>query len=319
MITTVVGSFPFSLNKATTFKDKLLNVLGSYDPYKLAINEIISAQFNSDIDIVSDGQVRGDMLSSFTKYIPGFKYNMNSSVIVSKILPPGVDITINDINYSIKFLNKLMDLKGLSKEEKSLKGVKGIVTGPSTIVHSSRIESFYKDKNHAIIDLAHALKKEVNTLSRTGVKYIQIDEPFLSTGMVNIKVAKEAISILTDDVEIPMAIHVCGNLDQIFTDLFKFKVDIVDMEFAGNKVNIGLLEKHSSKLNNKKIGFGCIDTTLNELDNREDIKLLITKAIDIVGRDNLILDPDCGLSKVDKNIAFNKLKLMTQLNKELSW
>ena len=32
------------------------------------------------------------------------------------------------------------------------KGVKGIITGPTTIIHSSRIQSFYKNKEDAIID-----------------------------------------------------------------------------------------------------------------------------------------------------------------------
>ena len=40
--------------------------------------------------------------------------------------------------------------------------------------------------------------------------YIQVDEPFLSTGMVDMKTAREAIDIIHDGLEIPLGMHVCG-------------------------------------------------------------------------------------------------------------
>ena len=45
---------------------------------------------------------------------------------------------------------------------KNFKGVKGIITGPTTLVLSSRVEGFYNrdKKEKIIIDMAMALKKE---------------------------------------------------------------------------------------------------------------------------------------------------------------
>lgn len=153
------------------------------------------------------------------------------------------------------------------------KGIKGIITGPSTIVYSSRIESFYKHKEDAILDLARSLKHEVEAIEKKiNPVYIQVDEPFLSTGLVDLKVASKAIDIIGENLSVPLAMHVCGNLDNVFKDLIKFNIDILDCEFAGNDINIKILEENSSLIRNKKIGFGCLDTSINEVDSKKKLK-----------------------------------------------
>ena len=159
MISTVVGSFPVDIKKAETIKDKILNVFGAYDPYKAAIKEAVISQLDAGVDIVSDGQVRGDMVTSFTQFIPGMKMEHNSTVITSKIRDPIKEITVNDLKFAKKVISNYYN--GNIPQNK---GIKGIVTGPSTIVYSSRIESFYKNKDDAIIDLAYSLKKEVDAI-----------------------------------------------------------------------------------------------------------------------------------------------------------
>lgn len=242
------------------------------------------------------------------------KIEDGNTVIVSKIRNPTQEISIKDMQYAKKVMKEYYG--GKIPEGK---GIKGIITGPNTIVHSSRIQSFYKNKEDAIIDLAHSLKFEVDAIAKK-VKpvYIQVDEPFLSTGMVDMKTAREAIDIIHDGLDIPLAMHVCGILDNAFKDLTRFNVDILDMEFAGNNVNMGVLEKNASLLGSKKVGFGCVDSSVNEVDDIKDIDELVAKAIEIVGKENLIIDPDCGLRRAPKDVAFEKLKLMNQIKDKYS-
>ena len=63
MRSTVVGSFPAEESSPSNFKDKLLNAFGSYDPFKEAIKSSVIAQLDAGVDIVSDGHLRGDMVS----------------------------------------------------------------------------------------------------------------------------------------------------------------------------------------------------------------------------------------------------------------
>lgn len=309
MKSTVVGSFPAKESSPSNFKDKLLNTLGLYDPFREAIRSSVIAQLDAGVDIISDGQVRGDMVSIFTKYIPGMKIDDGNIVIVSKIRNPVKEISIKDMQYAKKVMKEYYD--GNIPEGK---GIKGIITGPNTIVYSSRIESFYKNKEDAIIDLAHSLKFEVNAIAKkVEPAYIQIDEPFLSTGIVDMKTAREAIDIIHEGLDLPLGMHVCGILSDAFKDLAKFNIDILDMEFAGNNINLGVLEENVSLLTNKKVGFGCIDSSVHTVDDISDIDMLVSRAIEIVGKDNLLLDPDCGLRRSPKDIAFKKLKLMNEI------
>ena len=73
MKSTVVGSYPVEVKNPTSAKDKLLKAFGSYDNYKQSIKDSVISQLDAGIDIISDGQVRGDMVSIFTQYIPGMK------------------------------------------------------------------------------------------------------------------------------------------------------------------------------------------------------------------------------------------------------
>ncbi|MBQ2666029.1 methionine synthase [Methanobrevibacter sp.] len=314
MKSTVVGSYPVELKELSSSKDKLLKFLGAHDTYKDAIKSSVIAQLDAGVDIISDGQVRGDMVSIFTEYIPGMRIEDGNTFIVSKIRNPTKEISVKDLQYAKKVMS---DYYGGKIPEG--KGVKGIITGPNTIVHSSRIQAFYKNKEDAIIDLAHSLKHEVDAIAKKAEpSYIQIDEPFLSTGMVDMKTAREAIDILRDGLDVPLAMHVCGILSQAFKDISRFNVDILDFEFAGNNVNIGVLEKNADLIANKKIGFGCIDSSVNTLDDAKDVEELVKKAIEIVGKDNLILDPDCGLRRAPKDIAFGKLKLLNEIKDKYS-
>lgn len=314
MKSTVVGSFPVEVSSPSNFKDKLLNAFGSYDQFKQAIESCVLAQLDAGVDIISDGQVRDDMVSIFTNYIPGMKIEDGNTMIVSKIRRPTQEISIKDLQYAKKVMSNYYN----GKIPEGC-GVKGIITGPNTIVHSSRILSFYKSKEDAIIDLAHSLKYEVDAIAKK-VKpvYIQIDEPFLSTGMVDMKTAREAIGILHDGLDVPLGMHVCGILSDTFSEISKFNVEILDFEFAGNNVNLGVLEKNASLISDKKIGFGCVDSSVNEVDDKNDVDNLVKKAVEIVGKDNLLLDPDCGLRRAPKDVAFQKLKLMNDIKDKYS-
>lgn len=314
MKSTVVGSFPVEVKGPSSAKDKLMNTFGAFDPFKQSIEDSVIAQLDAGVDIISDGQVRGDMVSIFTEYIPGMKIVDGNTEIISKIRNPTKEISIKDLQYAKKIMK---DYFGGSIPEG--KGVKGIITGPNTIVHSSRITGFYKNKEDAIIDLAHSLKFEVDAIAKkVEPVYIQIDEPFLSTGMVDMKVAKEAIGIIKDGLEVPLAMHVCGILSDAFKDISKFNVDILDFEFAGNDVNLGVLERNADLIADKKIGFGCVDSSVNVVDDENDVDVLVKKAIEIVGKDNLILDPDCGLRRAPKDVAFRKLELMNEIKVKYS-
>lgn len=319
MLTTVVGSYPASPQEPSSFFDRISSFFGAYDEYKPAIALAVHDQIDAGIDIISDGQVRANMIEIFAGSIPGMAVEDKIPKITGKILPLPQSIGAEDLKFAIRIANKIStdSMKGSKKIENNIKGVKGIITGPSTLAYSSRIDGFY-DKNRkkdVILDLAYTLKREVDYLEDAGAMMIQIDEPFLSTGIVDIKTAKKSMDILTKNLSAPVSLHVCGNIVEVFPELLKFKVDIIDCEFAGIPQNIDVLE--NIDLKGKKIGFGCIDTKTDEIESLKQVSNLIKKGVELIGEENMLIDPDCGMRMRSRNAAFSKLKIMVEAVKWL--
>jgi len=311
MIKTVVGSYPVVKGAPQNIIDKIKNKLGMFDEFKYAIEQSIYGQLDAGIDILSDGQTRGDMVEIFVSNLYGFE----GKRVVGKI-EHTKPITLNDIKYSNKILKSLPNTQN--------KSIKGLLTGPCTIASSIRIEnnthySDNKDEN-LIYDLANALKKEAEAI-QNNVSTIQIDEPILSTGMYDLDMAKQAINLITEDLKVPISMHVCGDALGVYSELHNFNVDMLDFEFASNKKNLEVLEDI-----NKKIGFGSINTKLKTVESVDNVKSLIREGVEILknnpkfnninGNINdklnnfVVIDPDCGMRLLPLNIAQQKLKNM---------
>ncbi|CAB3288177.1 Methionine synthase [Methanocaldococcus lauensis] len=304
MITTVVGSYPV-VKKEKTFFDNVKKVFGLYDEYKYAIEKAVVDQVNAGIDIISDGQVRGDMIEIFTSKMYGF----DGKRVIGKIefIEP---ITVKDILYA----------KNIAKKLNPKVVVKGIITGPCTISASVRVENYYTDNRdeNLIYDIAKALRKEVEELKKY-VSIIQIDEPILSTGLYDFDIARKAIDIIVKDLNIKFSMHVCGNVYNIIEELNKFNVDILDHEFASNRKNLDILECIE-----KKVGFGCVNTKIKKVESVDKIKSLIEEGLEILKNnenlsknlfENILIDPDCGMRLLPIDVAFNKLKNMVKATK----
>lgn len=312
MLTTVVGSYPALSKGPSSISEKLSSFFGAFDNYKSAIELAVHDQIEAGVDIISDGQVRAGMVEIFASSIYGMDVEGKTPKITGKILPSPGSIGAGDLKYAVKVAGEISkDYSKNSKKilEEGVKGVKGIITGPSTLVFSSRLEGFYNKKEDAILDLAYVLKDEAESLEKGGAVYVQIDEPFVSTGVVDINTAKKAVEIVTEDLKIPKALHVCGDVTDVFSELLKFDVDIIDCEFAGIPKNIQVLE--NVDLQGKKIGFGCLDTKTDRIETREEVEELIKKGIDLIGAENMLADPDCGMRMRSRDAAFSKLKVMT--------
>lgn len=325
MLTTVVGSYPVVTRNPESMTEKIKSSLGSFDPFKAALELAVRDQVQAGVDIISDGQVRGSMLEIFAQEIPGMGLDGNKPVIHGKITPAPYSIGADDLKTAIKAagnispeFNKKEDILTDHKFTNGFKGVKGIITGPTTLALSSLLEGFYsKEHREEIVkDLAWALKKEAEYLENAGAALIQVDEPFLSTGMADIKTARKALEIIRKNLSIPLAMHVCGDLSGVWDELLKFEVDILDCEFAGQPKNQQILE--NTNLKGKKLGLGCVDSKTDKIENQEQVAQIIKKGLEYFGEENIIADPDCGMRLRSREAAFSKLKVMVETVKWLS-
>ena len=278
--TTVVGSYPVV---------KGSGLLARMDPLKNAVEVAVADQITAGIDIISDGQVRGDMIHAFTSHLPGIR----GSSVVGKVQPAARPITLADTKYA------------LSKHPK----VKGILTGPSTLAHGLSLETpFYRNKDELVLDLAQALAVEADYLQNAGVTLLQIDEPIFSTGAANIAIGREAVNAIVGRLRVPVCLHVCGNLSDVVDDVLRTDVAVFDFEFANNPGNLEVLS--GKDLRGRMIGYGCVDSADPAIENVETIRKRIEAAVDVFSPEAMLIDPDCGLRMQSHETALGKLKNM---------
>jgi 5-methyltetrahydropteroyltriglutamate--homocysteine methyltransferase len=277
LATTVVGSYP-------VVKGGGLRSL--FDPLHAAVETAVGDQIAAGIDIISDGQVRGDMIGAFTSKLPGIK----EQEVIGKIQPASGPITVGDTKYAI------------SKSPK----VKGIITGPTSLAHGLHISTpMYRDKEELVPDLAAALLVEARALEAAGITLLQIDEPIFSTGIADLAVGKLAVEQIAAGLHLPVCMHVCGNLGNVIDELLKFNVNVFDFEFANNPDNLDLLSRRD--LAGKMIGFGCVDNTTDQIESVHEIRKRIEKGVEIFDPKIMLIDPDCGLRMRTHEAAYAKL------------
>ncbi len=275
--TTVVGSYP-ALPKRT--------LSSLFDPFHGAVMTAVAAQKEAGIHIISDGQVRGDMITTFASKLPGVRGND----VIGRVHPPDVPVTIRDTRYAVSCHPY----------------VKGIITGPSTLSHGLRIVTpQYRGRDELVPDLADALAGEASALSRTGVVMIQVDEPIFSTGAADLSLGAEGIRKIADAVSVPLCMHVCGPLVRIIDEILEMPVGILDFEGSCEPANIDIFSQKD--LRDRYIGFGCVASASPAPDPVETILSRIQQGIEVFGPERLLLDPDCGLRMNAPDIAFTKL------------
>lgn len=283
--TTVVGSYPVVRGQG------LRSLL---DPLSSAMKTAVLEQVMAGIDIISDGQVRGDMVRMFTGSLPGIK----DQDVIGKVLPAEKTITAADTRYALT-KNAL---------------VKGIVTGPTTLAHALHLSSkVYRDKEELALDLSVAIAREVKGLAETGVCMVQVDEPIFSTGAADLSAGHEALRNITSGISIPVCLHVCGSLGDVINEVLSMPVDIIDLEFAKNPGNLELFS--GTDLKGKMLGYGCVDSSSPEIETTAAIVSRIHEGLEKFRPEQLLIDPDCGLRMQGHDCALAKLTNMVSAAK----
>lgn len=286
MITTVVGSYPTGV------------AISGEDDVRIAIEIAVKDQERAGVDIISDGQVRADMVGIFALNMPGYRKERGRYRVVGRVEAPDRPATVADY----QFARKIAKAK-----------VKGIVTGPTTMARGSVVERGSPYKSNAdpelIFDIAYAQAAEVRALAAAGAEVVQIDEPFFSVG-ADLETGIKAVNIVAKAAETP-AMHVCGDIRPVFKKLLEADVRILDHEFARSK-NLEAMDRGLIEAYGKVIGFGVLDTTSDDVESVDQIERTIRQGIAQIGKDNMWIDPDCGMRVREKEAAFQKLANMVE-------
>jgi 5-methyltetrahydropteroyltriglutamate--homocysteine methyltransferase len=296
LTTTVIGSYP--LDRPSPQQLRPAAGQGRFLAPDEALARAVNDQIEAGIQLISDGEVRDNMMDLFAPHLAGFeKGKPKGWLITGRVGPSDHGVTVEDWRTA----NRLADGRA---------EVKGIITGPTTIAMSAKTapESPYASNAdpELIYDIARALAEEAKALRAAGARVIQVDEPFFAYG-ADVAVGLKAVDIILREAEFPV-LHSCGDTRPILAQLLAAPVAVVEVEGkyladVPTQANRAILESKGLK-----IGFGCLDTATDEVETVESLVQRIGAAADQLGLENMWVNPECGMRLRKRNAAFAKLQ-----------
>jgi 5-methyltetrahydropteroyltriglutamate--homocysteine methyltransferase len=277
---------------------------------KKATEECIHFQERIGLDILVHGEMeRGDMTTYFAERLKGFGL---SGLVRS---------------YGNRYYRKPV-VKGEIEREKPItletfkyaqsltsKPIKGILTGPYTLCDWS-FNEYYPEREDFVFALAEVIHQEAIDLENAGAKYIQIDEPAVSTRPEEMDLVIKAMRIVTLGIKAKIICHICyGDFKTIYPKILDLPVDQLDFEFANS--NFANLEIFREPKFTKEIAVGVLDIHNHGIEKKEEVKRNIKRALKVFPVEKVYIDPDCGLKTRTPQEAEEKLKVMISAVEEL--
>ena len=301
--TTTIGSFPQTpeIRQARLqFRKGELSGTQYTEQMQAEIARCIEAQEKLGLDVLVHGEPeRNDMVEYFGEQLDGYaftRFGWVQSYGSRCVKPP---ILFGDIRRPramtvdwIRYAQSLTD-----------KPVKGMLTGPVTILNWSFVRDDQPRKD-SCLQLALAIREEVQDLEKAGVNIIQIDEAALREGLPlrqsdwanYLDWAINSFRIAANGVEDGTQIHthMCySEFNDIIEAIARMDADVITIETS--RSDMELLDAFRNFEYPNDIGPGVYDIHSPNIPDKDHIINLMTLAAERIPAERLWINPDCGL------------------------
>ncbi len=301
--TTTIGSFPQTSDvreMRAAFKHGRIDQ-PAYESFLEAETEkAVRIQERLGLDVLVHGEFeRNDMVEYFGEQLDGFAFTKNGWVqsYGSRCVKPPViygdvsrpaPMTVRWSQYAASLTDRPM---------------KGMLTGPVTILQWSFVR-VDQPRSETCRQIALAIRDEVLDLEKAGIGIIQIDEPALREGLplrhrdwaAYLRWAVDCFRItasgVADDTQIHT--HMCyAEFNDIMPSIAEMDADVISIETS--RSDMELLEAFRDFRYPNEIGPGVWDIHSPRVPSQGDMEALMRKAATDIPREQLWVNPDCGL------------------------
>ncbi|MGC6341819.1 5-methyltetrahydropteroyltriglutamate--homocysteine S-methyltransferase [Bisgaard Taxon 45] len=323
--TTNIGSFPQTVEirqARAKFKKGELSVADYEAAMKKEIEFVVRRQEELDLDVLVHGEAeRNDMVEYFGELLDGFAFTkfgwvqsygsrcVKPPVIYGDVVRPE-PMTVRWSQYAQSLTKKVM---------------KGMLTGPVTILQWSFVRNDIP-RSTVCKQIGVALSDEVLDLEKAGIKVIQIDEPAIREGLplkradwdAYLQWAGEAFRLsymgVQDDTQIHT--HMCySEFNDILPAIAGLDADVITIETS--RSDMELLTAFGDFKYPNDIGPGVYDIHSPRVPKAEEIERLLRKALNVVPKERLWVNPDCGLKTRGWPETIAQLNVMMEVTKKL--
>lgn len=322
--TTVIGSYslPRWLEDAReAAKAGRLGPADLEEAHDNAVKSCLKDQELAGVDIVTDGELRREtMVYFFNRHIQGFRLYGPMRPIGT--LDPSIRMPDPVVEARVTRGDLPLVPHWRFAQAHTTKTVKVCVTGPHMLAKRCTNRAYASDRELAF-DLAAILNAELRELAAAGCRFIQVDEPVWVGYPEEVRAwAVEAFNRTVEGVESKITLHICyGNYQRrrlfpgTYRDLFPAALGAdtsqLVLEFAVNDFD-GFEEVVRQLPPTLELGLGVIDVKTDEVETAGTVAGRIRRALEEIPGERLYVNPDCGLKFTRREVAFAKLRAMTE-------
>ncbi|WP_300703675.1 5-methyltetrahydropteroyltriglutamate--homocysteine S-methyltransferase [uncultured Brachyspira sp.] len=326
LATTTIGSYPQTSEIRAVrmyYKKGQIGAEEYESKIKEYIKNTIEFQESVGLDVLVHGEPeRNDMVEYFGEQLNGFVFSENAWVqsYGSRCVKP--PIIYGDISRP-----KAMTVKWIAYAQSlTNKIVKGMLTGPVTILNWSFVRNDI-DRSEVCKQIAFAISDEINDLQNSSIKIIQVDEAAFKEGYPlrkeNIssyeKWAVESFKIATSiaRTETQIHTHMCySDFNDIIKTIEKLDADVISIETSrsGNEL-LKVFEKIGYT---HEIGPGVYDIHSPRIPSVEEFINQINALLEVLPKEQLWINPDCGLKTRKWEEVKPSLKNMVEAVKKIN-
>lgn len=302
--TTTIGSFPQTpevRSNRLAFKQAKISATQYTEFNQSKIKECIKLQEEIGLDVLVHGEFeRNDMVEYFGESLEGFLFTQNGwvqSYGTRCVKPP---VVWGDVARTKPITVSWSEFA----QKQSAKIVKGMLTGPVTILNWSfpREDISLKEST---LQIALAIRDEVLDLEKAGIKIIQIDEAALREKLPLRKSdwhseylswAIPAFNLVHSGVKADTQIHTHMCYSE-FNDIIK-EIDAMDADvisFEASRSNLELLDALKAANFQTEVGPGVYDIHSPRVPSVSELESTIHKILAKLPKEQIWINPDCGL------------------------
>ncbi|PFM13718.1 5-methyltetrahydropteroyltriglutamate--homocysteine S-methyltransferase [Bacillus cereus] len=322
--TTTIGSFPQTTEVRQTRKEWRNGVI-SNEQYEQFIEKEtekwIRYQEEIGLDVLVHGEFeRTDMVEYFGERLAGFSFTKNGWVqsYGSRCVKPPV------IYGDVAFINGMTIKETVYAQSLTEKVVKGMLTGPVTILNWSFVRNDIPRKEVSY-QIALALRHEIELLESSGIRVIQVDEPALREGMplkekdwdAYITWAVQSFLLATSSVanETQIHTHMCySNFEDIVDAIRSLDADVISIETSRSHGEFIDTLKHTTY--EKGIGLGVYDIHSPRVPSKDEMYKIVEQSLEVCDPKYFWINPDCGLKTRRTEEVIPALEHMVQAAKD---
>ena len=297
-----------------------------------ATREIVEAQVEAGIDVVTDGEVRRENYIHYhCRHLDGFDFE---TLVEAEIRGGASRIRMPVVSAEVRAGEPFLPRDWLAAQAMTDRPVKITLPGPLTIADSV-FDRHYGNPARLGADLARALNAEGRALADAGCRFIQIDEPvFARRPMDALAFGFDNLVHCFDGIAptVTRSVHICcgypERLDQsgypkapasayleLAEALDQASIDWVSIEDAHRPND---LAKLLSRFRNASIVLGVVDIARSRIEPVEGIEERLIEALHHIEAERLIAAPDCGLGHLGWELAVTKLRNLSAAAKRVA-